>query len=78
MILKVKKEYEILSGLQHSNIIQAHDIVSHEHSGQFYIILDKIEGASLSNYVQSQIDNRLPELEALRVFSELLEGVCYL
>lgn len=73
-INRIKKEINILKKLRHKNIIQIYEVM--ESSRNLYIVMEYCEEKELFDYIVSK--KRLDELEACRIFQEIIDGVEYL
>jgi len=75
---KLKKrfmgEIEIMSTLQHPNIIQFYDIV--EDSKNFYVLLEKVRGGELFDEVVAR--TRFSESDAAPLLAQILNALLYL
>jgi tRNA A-37 threonylcarbamoyl transferase component Bud32 len=69
------REIEILSSLSHRNIIKLHE--HHDSAESLYLILDLIQGPSLSDHSKRYFERRLPEKEACSIFYQLMQAVSY-
>ena len=69
---KFKKEAVRLRNLHNKHLVQVHDLF--EENGTAYYVMDYIEGESLSARLK-RTGQPLPEREALRILSEVLEGL---
>jgi len=71
-----KREYEILRGIQHPNIVKSYDFVA---SGlHVALVLEYVEGHTLYAAVESAPQRRLLEATAQRLFRSLLSAVEHL
>ncbi|RHZ59053.1 hypothetical protein Glove_365g260 [Diversispora epigaea] len=70
----IEREVGVLKSIQHSSIIKLLDVVdTNEYIG---IVLEYIPGGELYNYVDKK--HHLEEVEACRIFKQLIQGVDYL
>ena len=73
MLNRIKKEIEILSDIQHENIIKLYEhIETDEH---FYLILEYCSGGDLYDLMAQ---HRIPEFRAKIYVGQLAEGLFYL
>ena len=69
---KFKKEAIRLRNLHNKHLVQVHDLF--EENGTAYYVMDYVEGESLSSRLK-RTGMPMPEREALRILSEVLEGL---
>ena len=70
----VQKEIKILKIVKHKYIVQLYEII--ENSSYIFIIMEYIEGNDLMEYILKK--NHLSELEALKIFQQLINVLLYL
>jgi 5'-AMP-activated protein kinase, catalytic alpha subunit len=73
-IKRVQKEINILKKLRHKNIIQLYEVM--ESRKNLYIVMEICEGRELFDYIVEK--KRLSDLEACKLFQEIIDGVEYL
>ena len=73
-IVRIKKEISILKKIRHKNIIQIYEVM--ESNQNVYIAMENCEGKELFEYIIK--NKRLKELEACRLFRQLINGVDYI
>lgn len=66
------REAQIASSLEHDNIIRVHDY--YEESGEFFIIMEMVDGQTLEQYVR---ERPVSINEALRIISEICKALDY-
>mmetsp|Transcript_29035 Transcript_29035/g.51943 ORF Transcript_29035/g.51943 Transcript_29035/m.51943 type:complete len:477 (+) Transcript_29035:2223-3653(+) len=71
---RVAREIHILKQIRHPNIIQLYEII--ETPKQLYLIMEYASGGELFDFIVAR--NRVTELEACRLFLQILSGVEYL
>ena len=72
--IRIEKEISLQKKLHHQNIIQQYSILDTESS--IYIITEYCSGGELFDYIVSK--RRLQEIEACRIFQQLINGLEYL
>lgn len=75
MVETVRKEFELLRGLQHSSIVEAYDMHHSRLTGMVYLMLE-LCGSSLKHVVTTH--GRIQEHHARILFAQLAGAVCYL
>ncbi len=75
-VRRVWKEIQILSKLQHPNIIEIHDWGQEEQLGP-YIVMEYIEGGSVLQLMMQNQPPRLNPLEALRITAAVADALAY-
>ena len=73
-IIRIKKEISILKKIRHKNIIQIYEVM--ESNQNVYIVMENCEGKELFEYIIK--NNKLKEIEACRIFRQLINGVDYI
>lgn len=68
------REVEILRDLHSPNIVKIYDFGILDDIGM-YLVMEWIDGETLDVYVHRQLQQRLPQTEALHLFSQLLYGL---
>ena len=71
---RVAREIHILKIIRHPYIIQLYEII--ETKKELYLIMEYATGGELYNYIVT--NTRLNELEACRIFQQIISGVEYL
>lgn len=66
------REAQIASGLHHENIVGVYDY--YEKSGEYYIVMEMVEGHTLKEYVR---ENNLTVADSLKIFREICRGLVY-
>ena len=72
--IRIEKEIYLQKKLHHQNIIHQYSVLDTEDS--IYIITEYCSGGELFDYIVSK--RRLPEIEACRIFQQLINGLEYL
>ena len=72
--IRIEKEISLQKKLHHQNIIHQYSVLDTENS--IYIITEYCSGGELFDYIVSK--RRLPEIEACRIFQQLINGLEYL
>ena len=72
--IRIEKEIGLQKKLHHQNIIHQYSVLDTEDS--IYIITEYCSGGELFDYIVSK--RRLPEVEACRIFQQLINGLEYL
>ena len=72
--IRIEKEINLQKKLHHQNIIHQYSVLDTETS--IYIITEYCSGGELFDYIVSK--RRLPEIEACRIFQQLINGLEYL
>ena len=72
--IRIEKEISLQKKLHHQNIIQQYSVLDTESS--IYIITEYCSGGELFDYIVSK--RRLQEIEACRIFQQLINGLEYL
>lgn len=70
---RFEREARILAALDHPRVTRVHDV--EETGGAWFIVMEYAEGGSLAERVASA---PLPPAEAVRLFSQVLEGLAYI
>eukprot|EP01095_Lingulamoeba_sp_RSL-Kostka_P018197 TRINITY_DN987_c0_g2_i2.p1 TRINITY_DN987_c0_g2~~TRINITY_DN987_c0_g2_i2.p1 ORF type:complete len:453 (-),score=123.73 TRINITY_DN987_c0_g2_i2:44-1402(-) len=73
--LRIKREVENLKRLRHENIIDLHDVFQTKRF--ICIVMEYAANGDLFEYVKSQNDQRLIEIEALRLFEQMVDAIDY-
>lgn len=71
---RIEREIHILKSLRHNNIIQLYSVISS--TTKIYIFMEFASGKELFEYIVSK--SRLSEMEACRLFQQLISGIDYL
>lgn len=71
---RIEREINILKSLRHNNIIQLYSVISS--TTKIYIIMEYASGKELFDHIVSK--TRLSEMEACRLFHQLISGIDYL
>ena len=72
--IRIEKEINLQKKLHHKNIIQQYSVLDTDN--YIYIITEYCSGGELFDYIVSK--RRLPEVEACRIFQQLINGLEYL
>ena len=72
----LKQEIDILSILDHENVIKCHFI--YEDNLSIHFIFDIIKGGDLLEHLMNMPGNRLPENQAQEFFSQILDSLQYI
>ena len=72
--IRIEKEINLQKKLHHQNIIHQYSVLDTETA--IYIITEYCSGGELFDYIVSK--RRLPEVEACRIFQQLINGLEYL
>jgi len=73
VIARFRREIAVSAKLQHEHIVQAHDVG--EHAGTTFLVLEYVEGSSLSALVRR--DGRFDAAEAAAVCLQAAAGLAY-
>lgn len=71
---RVAREIHILKQIRHPHIIQLYEII--ETPRQLYLIMEYASGGELFDFIVAR--NRVPDVEACRLFLQIISGVEYL
>lgn len=66
------REAQITSSLSHDNIISVYDY--YEKSGEYYIVMEMVEGPTLEQYIR---ENQISVSEALGIFKDIASALAY-
>jgi len=72
----VKREISILQSLDHPNIIKLYKTI--DTVTQLHLVTEFIGTQSLHSYIKPKPSRRLPEAEARKIFTQVIEGLGYL
>jgi serine/threonine protein kinase len=74
---RFEREAQVIAKLRHSNIVHIHDFDTVDH--QPYLVMEYIEGPSLSKYLNSlhQRNQRLPLLQVVRLMNAIASALQY-
>jgi len=72
----VNREIKLLQRLQHDNIVKLYDTIDTQK--QLFLIMELARGRSLCNFVRGKQNRRLTEVEAVKIFKQILSAVDYL
>jgi len=74
---RFEREAQVIAKLRHSNIVQVHDFDTVDH--QPYLVMEYIEGPSLSKYLNSlhERNQRLPLLQVVRLMNAIASALRY-
>lgn len=72
--VRIRREINILSKVQHPNIIQLYEVI--ETNKYYFFVMEYAQNGELSYYIEKQ--KRLSEIESCKLFRELISGVEYL
>lgn len=61
--------------LQHPNVVSVYDLL--EKDGEYFLVMEYVEGAALGDHLAARPDGRLPPAEALGLFAPVLEALDY-
>lgn len=70
-----EREGKVGLGMQHPNIVRVIAVNRDPSSGQYYIVMDFVEGGNLRDFLA--IRKKLEPLEALRLLEETVNGLAY-
>lgn len=70
------KEFKILKNITHPNIIKMYEAYSNEAKETVYLIMELLQGDTLSNYVKK--DERLHPHTAKEILRQLLHALVYI
>lgn len=70
-----KREIKILKKLNHPNVISL--IAEESKEKNLYLVMDYVQGFSLQALIMKQTNKRLPEIEAVGVFTQFMRGLEY-
>jgi tRNA A-37 threonylcarbamoyl transferase component Bud32 len=70
-----EREGKVGIGLQHPNIVHIHAVNRDPSTGQYFIVMDFVEGGNLRDFLQ--IRKKLEAPEALRLLEETANGLAY-
>lgn len=73
-LARLRTEYNVMSNLQHKNILKLHGVF--ENDSRLCLVMDYAEGGDLFEYIKSQ--KRLPRNEARRIFKQLVSALSYM
>ena len=71
-----QKEFKILSKVHQSNIIKMHDVYYNEGKETLYLLMEHVDGVSLTDYVVN--NGPIQESQAKDLFRQLFDGIFYL
>lgn len=71
---RIRREIDILNKVNHPNIIQLYEII--ETNKYFFFVMEYAKVGEQSNFIEKK--NRLSELEACKLFQQLISGIEYL
>jgi serine/threonine protein kinase len=71
----VKREIKLMEKMKHQNIIRLYEVI--DTSKYVILIMEYVGGPSLHGYLKSKPNRRLEELDAKRIFKQILEGIKY-
>jgi len=71
----VMHEIQILKTLNNPNIVRLFETI--EDSNNLYLVFEGVEGGSLCDYLRRVPSNKLPEPEAKRLFSQIVNAIQY-
>jgi serine/threonine protein kinase len=71
----VQREIEILSMLKHQNIVKLFEVI--DTGRQLHLVLEYVGGCSLHSFLKRRPNRRLEEMEARRIFKQVLLGIEY-
>merc|ERR1719240_1820059 len=66
-------EVHVLQQLNHDSIVRVMDVIDVVDAS--YIIMQRVEGPELTEYLQRQPDRRLPSWEAMHILGHLLSAL---
>ncbi|KAF8988420.1 Serine/threonine-protein kinase par-1 [Haplosporangium bisporale] len=75
ILLRLRRESELIESLNHPNIVKLHEVIETQFS--IYICMDYIEGTSLEQYLKIQEQGKLDEKEARRIIWELARAIAH-
>lgn len=73
--LSVQREINLMGKLSHPNIVKLHD--TFDTKRHVVLEMEYIQGMSLHGYLKSKSNRRLEEVEAKRLFLQILSGIEY-
>jgi tRNA A-37 threonylcarbamoyl transferase component Bud32 len=71
----VKREIEILGLLSHQNIVKLYEVI--DTSKSLHLSMEYVGGNSLHGYLKRRPNRRLEEIEAVRLFKQILSAIEY-
>jgi len=69
------REIKIMKRMNHPNVVKLYEVI--DTPRQLFIIMEFVKGQSLSGYIRSKKARKLPELECMRIFSQVVAGIEY-
>ena len=77
VLSRFEREAQVIAKLRHSNIVHIHDFDTVDH--QPYLVMEYIEGPSLSKYLKSlhESNQRLPLLQVVRLINTIARALQY-
>jgi len=66
-------ELHVLQQLNHPHIVKVHDVI--ELVDATYIVMERVDGPELGDYISGHVGGRLPAGDACRIFSQLLSAL---
>jgi serine/threonine protein kinase len=71
----VSREIKILKKIHHPNIVEFYEEI--EGKNNLYIAMEYVKGISLNNHLQAKASKKLEEMEACKIFSQLMSALDY-
>ncbi|CAO3570710.1 unnamed protein product [Mortierella alpina] len=75
ILLRLRREIELMESLDHPNIVQLHEVVETQFT--IYVCMEYVEGWSLEQYLRSHEHGRISEKEARRITRELASAISH-
>jgi len=71
----VKREITVMKNIDHKNLTKLHEVICTPK--EIFIVMEFIKGISLLDYMESQVDKRINEREAIEIFKQIVSGIKY-
>jgi MAP/microtubule affinity-regulating kinase len=71
----IDREISIQKSLRHPNIVQLHEAINA--NNKLFLIMELVKGKSLVSYINSKVEGKLEELDAMQLFTQIAAGISY-
>ncbi len=71
----VSREIRLLKKLDHPNIVKLYETI--DTPRELFLVMEFVRGNSMLSYVKSKSGKRLEEPECLRMYRQILAGICF-
>jgi len=71
----IDREISIQKSLRHPNIVKLHEVINTD--TELFLVMELVKGQPLDYYINSKVEGKLNELDAMELFTQIAEGISY-